>query len=183
MHIKNWLTVSGLVLSVTVLSVLAPSRPADACAGTITFVPVVCSKTLVMAKSSTVLFVLPPASPLKIPISVTTFCRSGPTPGEVCNTIAAPVSATSTLTLFSFPPAAPVATGTVSTGAGTMPMPACDATPAGATTTFPVSMTVALPVLAGFHFVVGSVSVTYDDGTTLNHGRSRPPAADSLDRG
>ena len=103
---------SGLVLSVAFVSVVMPRRDASACGGTIGQVPptVFCSKTLVMSKASPIVFVIPPAGVLTVAIPVTVFCRSGPTPGEVCNAIATPVSATGTMSMFGpllFPPPLP----------------------------------------------------------------------------
>ena len=171
MRVRDCLTMSGLVFSVAFVSVVTPQRDASACGGTIGQVPptVFCSKTLVMSKASVFVFVIPPAGPLTVTIPVTVFCRSGPTPGEVCNAIATPVSATATLSMFGPPIFFPLAaTGTVSTAGATMVLPGCDATPSGvATGPIPVPMTVIAPVLAGFYFVTGSVSVTFSDGMTL----------------
>ena len=171
MRVRDLLTTTGLVVSVAFISIVPPTPNASACGGTLNLVPptVFCSKTLVMSKASPFMIVVPPAGPLTVTIPITVFCRSGPTPGEVCNTIATPVSATATMSMFGPPIAFPLAaTGTVSTAAGTMPLPGCDATPSGLSTgPIPIPMALIAPVLAGFYLVSGSVSVTFSDGMTL----------------
>ena len=162
----------GALVLVCIGLLIAPERQSVfACSGSsgsvCTVTSTTCLKSLVMSKSSPGVVVLTPATTVTFNIPIKLFVIiNNPAPGcAPCMSPASPTSARIDLAVSPLQGGQTTATGSISTGGGTMTLPA--ATPSGSFNTYSVPITVPIGTTAGVYKVVGKTTVNFSDGITL----------------
>ena len=163
----------ALSLGVVGFFTVSDTRTSEACGGSTTSVCTVsqtsCLKSMVLSKSVPLVVLKPPATSVTFNVQASLFvtCPTQSNCGTPCpGGGTAPVGGSLSMSLFPTPPGpVPVATGMISTNAGTMPMPTCSA--GGVFNPYLVPVTVPAATPTGCYTVIGKAVVPFSDGTTL----------------